>query len=521
MKRPALVLAILLVLAFGVAPSAAAAGQRPGAPAAPATDEAKVLAAMHSISSNTLMDYVRELASKKYGGRLTGTPEYNACADWVADLFKSWGLAPAGDEGTFFQSFPNPYTLVLPDCEVSMAVPLPNSKETTKKYYQYEEEFIPGGTSGTGEVTADVVYVGYGITAPELKYDDYKGVDVRGKIVLMEPEGPVSAWGGDAETFKKWRPYTFHQYKFENAIKHGAKAFLYNYGPICNPNNSYRPDFLYAHVGEAVVNDVFAGTGKDHAAVLKAIQAGPKPQSFDTKKVFTVRTATIHHPEGVGRTVAAMLEGSDPALKDQVIILGGHLDHVGRCWTMFPGANDNATAVAVTLGTAEAMAKCAVKPKRSVLFLLFGAEEQAVNGSNYYVNTRPLVPLDKTVVYINMEAAGTGDRFHVSAGANFPKFYEYLKKADEKYVHRDIGASPNSNIARPRQDVAWFLWKGVPGVTVSAGGAGNPNASKHPSYHNSYDNLSLVTPEIMEDMARMFLVSILDIADAPDANFRN
>jgi len=89
-----------------------------------ASNEAELLAALHTISSHTLYDYVKELVSEKYGGRLTGTPEYNACADWVASLLAKWGVRPAGDNGTYHQSFPNPYTLVFPGCEVVLHVPV-------------------------------------------------------------------------------------------------------------------------------------------------------------------------------------------------------------------------------------------------------------------------------------------------------------------------------------------------------------------------------------------------------------
>ncbi|MBP1768771.1 MAG: hypothetical protein H6P98_2886, partial [Candidatus Aminicenantes bacterium] len=180
------------------------------AQAQPASQEAELLAALHSISSHTLYEYVQELVSEKYGGRLTGTPEYNACADWVASLLAKWGVRPAGDGGTYMQSFPNPYTLVFPGCEVVLRLPVKGGE--IRKSYRFEDEFIPGGTSGNGEVTAEVIYVGYGVTAPELGYDDYAGVDVMGKIVLMEREVPVSP-DKDADLFKKWRPYSFHQDK--------------------------------------------------------------------------------------------------------------------------------------------------------------------------------------------------------------------------------------------------------------------------------------------------------------------
>lgn len=487
------------------------------APQTQAVDEARILEAMHGISSHVLLDHVVELISEKYGGRLTGTPGYDAAAEWAAGLMRSYGLKPGGDDGTFFQNFPNPYTLVLADCEVSLHIPQPKSKDVIKKHYLFEDEFIPGGTSGTGEVTAEVVYVGYGITAPELGFDEYQGVDVKGKIVLMEPEVPYGP-DRDPEIFMKWRPYSFHQYKLENAAAHGAKGMLYNYGPIGNPNNAYLEGFIYSHVGSVVTNDMFAGTGRVHADVVKAIRDTLKPRSFATGKVVTIRTATEHHPDGIGRNVIGILEGTDPVLKEEFIILGGHLDHLGYyCGRMMPGANDNATAVAVTLGVAEAMARSAVKPKRSIMFLLFGAEEQAVAGSDFYVNQAPIVPLDRTVAYINMEGPGSGDKISVLAGRNFPALYDFFERANQKYIHRIMTARPFANLARPRQDVTWFLWKGVPGVTVGSYGF----RSERPTYHNTRDNLDIITPEIMGDIAQMLFVAVLDMATAPAVDFRN
>jgi hypothetical protein len=290
---------------------------------------------------------------------------------------------------------------------------------------------------------------------------------------------------------------------------------LYNYGPICNPNNSYREGFIYCHVGQGVVADVFAGTGRTHDEVLGSIGKMLKPRSFATGKIFTVRTRTIHHPEGVGRNVIGLIEGSDPKLKDEVIILGAHIDHLGFCWTMMPGANDNATSVAVMLGTAEALAKCAVKPKRSVLFIGFGAEEQAVAGSEYYV-AHPVVPLERTVAMINLEAAGSGDKIDATIGKGWAGLWAYLDKANRTYIHRVAETGENAFIARPRQDVARFLWKGVPGLTVGSEGF-DPG---RPTYHNSHDDMSLVTPEIMEDIARMLFVGILAMANEPVLEFR-
>jgi hypothetical protein len=511
MKRGAFRILPVLILLATVTSLSGAIGQ---SASTPSSDDQKILGSLHTISSHTLYGYVKELVSDKYGGRLTGTPEYDACADWVASLLKQWGIQPGGDGEGYKQSFPNPYTRVFPGGEVSLRLSIDGAE--IRKYYRYEDEFIPGGTSGSGEITAEVVYVGYGVTAPELGYDDYAGVEVKDRILLMEREVPVSP-DKDADLFKKWRPYSFHQYKLENAVAHGARGMLYNYGPIGNPNNSYDAGFIYSHVGAAVVADVFAGTGRDHKATVQKIRETLKPQSFATGKVFTIQNTTEHHPNGIGVNVIGILEGADPVLKSELIILGGHLDHLGRLWELMPGANDNATAVAVMLGVAEAMSKCPVKPRRSVMFLFFGAEEQGVAGSEFYLN-HPVFPLEKTVAFINMEAPGIGDRVGVLAGENFPDFCGFLEKVNSGYIHRVINASFFANIARPRQDAARFLWKGVPSVTVGASES-NP-VVRLPSYHNTRDNLDSITPEIMEDIAQLLFAAIMDMSDEPALDFR-
>ena len=140
--------------------------------------------ALRAISPDVLLGYVRELSSERFGGRLSGTPEYKAAAEGAAAQLLRWGLAPGGDDGTYLQAFPNPYTLIKPGGDLRLHGDA--AMGTAEKRYAYETDYFPGGTTGSGRVTADVVYAGFGITAPELGYDDYAGVDVRNKIVLVE-----------------------------------------------------------------------------------------------------------------------------------------------------------------------------------------------------------------------------------------------------------------------------------------------------------------------------------------------
>ena len=140
---------------------------------------------------------------------------------------------------------------------------------------------------------------------------------------------------------------------------------------------------------------------------MAAIRKELKPQSFATGKTMTLKNVTEHHPEGVGFNVIGVIPGTDPKLKDEVIIIGGHLDHLGRLWELMPGANDNATAVAVGLGVAEAMAKCAIKPKRTVVFIFFGSEEQGVAGLQITTANTPSSRWTRPLVFINMEGPGS------------------------------------------------------------------------------------------------------------------
>jgi hypothetical protein len=497
----------LIAAAAAILTAVSAAAQPPAAAAPQAAADDKLIAAMHSISSHALLDYVAELASPKYQGRLTGTPGYDASAKWAIDLLASWKIKPAGDQGGWLQKFPNPYTLVLSPGELSLLVPLPGAKEGIARPYVYEKDYYPGSTSDTGSVTADVVYVGYGITAPELGYDDYGGVDVKGKIVLMEPEVPVSS-DPDVELFRKWRPYSFHDYKAQNAARHGAAGLAYNYF-IVNPNCVFVKGLLTAAIGPAVLNDLFSGTGKKHDDVVQAIRTTRKPASFDMNRTLTVRNKTEHHPEGIGSNVVAWLPGTDPALTQEAIVIGAHLDHLGMNDQLMPGANDNASGVAVLLGVAQALVTSGIPLKRPVVFILFGAEEQGVKGSEYYV-AHPFVPNDKVKAVINLESVGRGERISAGSAKDYPELWSAIDQNNRKYVHRTVTASSNAFIARPRQDAAHFVWAKMPTVSFGTGGA---KPVPYPTYHTTKDDVTLITPEIMEDLARLTFLTTVELAN--------
>ena len=163
--------------------------------------ESKLLKQFQTITSEEMMSWIEKLCSPEFNGRLTGTPEYIASAKWVAGKLKEWGIQPVGDNGDYYQWFDFPYTSVNDIGSLTLNLTQADGS-VIRKNYNYPDDYYPGMNSGNGEVTAEVVYVGYGVSAPELNYDDYEGTDVKGKIVLMNMDVPYS----DARNpeYKKW-----------------------------------------------------------------------------------------------------------------------------------------------------------------------------------------------------------------------------------------------------------------------------------------------------------------------------
>lgn len=496
---------LLLVLILGICTSIQSDAQSP--------DEQLLLKNFHSISSEEIAGWMAEICSPKYNGRLAGTPEYIASAEWMAEKFREWGVKPAGDNGSYFQWFDHPYTVVNEIGSLQLHLPQKDGS-VIKKSYTAPADFYPGMNSGNGEVTAEVVWVGYGTTAPELNYDDYKNVDVRGKIVMMNRDVPFKDVR-DPE-YAKWVKYCYHQYKAENAAKHGAVGMLYIDGNSANPNISYMENMVVTGIGPEPLADIFAGLGKNNKALLDQVDKTFKPASFATGKTVTMKANTTRHPEGRTCNVAGMIEGTDPRLKDEVIIIGGHLDAVGNAGGLFvAGGFDNASGVIDIMAAAKALAASGIRLKRTVLFLLIGGEEVGLLGSKYYTKN-PIFPKEKTVTYINLDMVGNGTGLAVSASETCKGLTEYFKKANSTYIHRPMRVSTSGGMfyGRPRSDGLVFLADGYRTMNIST-----TDGVKPVYYHLPGDDETAVTPEIMEDVAKLIYLSFIEMANAESLAF--
>ncbi len=459
----------------------------------------KILSNFHSISSHELLEFANELSSDKYKGRLSGSPEYLDAAKWCAGKFAEWGVKPANN-GSYFQEFPNEYSEVLSLGEVVYSN---GSNKTTLKF---PDDYLPGSNSASGEVSGNLIYVGYGITAPELDYDDYKNVNVKGKIVILESGIPYAK---NDTTLAKWTPYAYHRYKFRNAVKHGAAGMIYT-NTIANPNTVHLEGFIYAHVSSDVASRIMADAGKDYVAIKKDLQEMKIPSfALPQNQKISISSETKYFPDAKACNVVGMIEGSDPKLKDEVIIIGGHLDGQGSMGNVvFPGALDNASGVSDILGAAKALATSEVKPKRSVLFILFGGEESGLYGSEYYVKN-PLFPIEKTKLMINLDMVGNGTGFYLANGKSFPELYKHFESANNNFIHRQMDASEwSKNYGRPRSDESNFEKAGIKTL-----GMWTRNSVFPVFYHNPKDKTDVLTPEIMEDAAKLLYLGVLGVAN--------
>jgi hypothetical protein len=431
----------------------------------------------------------------------------------VAEKLREWGIKPAGDNGSYFQWFDLPYTEINDVGSLTLNIPQSDGS-IIRKSYNYPDEYYPGMNSGAGEKTAEVVFVGYGVSAPELKYDDYGGIDVKGKIVLMNRDVPYT--DPRNPEYAKWVKYCYHQYKLENAVKHGAAGFLYIDGIGANPNITYDPSIIVCGIGQQVLDDIFAGLNTSNKELTAKMIKTLKPASFNTGKIMTIKANTTRHPEGRGCNVIGMIEGTDPELKNEAIVIGGHLDAVGRAGKRVNGALDNASGIVDIMGAAKAMAQSGIQLKRSVLFLFFGGEENGLLGSKLYVQ-KPVFPKDKTMVFINLDMVGNGSGLSVNASSPYKSLLTFFESANTRYIHRPFRGSapePVEFFGRPRSDSYNFSSIGYRTMSI-----GTTGGYKKVYYHLPGDDPDAITIDIMEDAAKMIYVALTNMAIAGDLGF--
>jgi Zn-dependent M28 family amino/carboxypeptidase len=392
-------------------------------------------AALASFSGDRILNHIRTLSSDEFEGRGPGSKGEELTIKYIENQFRSAGLEPGNPDGSYLQSVP--LVSITPDS--SMKLTLTGHGRTLEP--KFENEFVAWSkrVTETSAVDADLVFLGYGVQAPEFQWDDFKGADVKGKILVVlindppipDPADPTKldakTFGGAAMTY-----YGRWTYKFEKAAQMGAAGCViihqtdragYPWEVVRNswsgtqfdlatPDKNMGRLVMESWITSDFATKLFQAAGQDLDKLIAAAARRdfkPVPLGIHAKLTIhnTLRTIDSHN-------VIAKLTGSDAALKDTYVVYTAHWDHFGigpevNGDKIYHGAVDNASGSATLLEMARAYKALATPPRRTILFLSVTAEEQGLLGSQYYVE-HPLYPLARTALDINMDGMNVNGR---------------------------------------------------------------------------------------------------------------
>jgi hypothetical protein len=395
------------------------AAQQP--PSDPPTDAA-LEQGLAEVGRERIESHLVFLASDDMKGRMTGTPEFDAAAAYVAEQFEEIGLEPGGEDGGWYQAVPMLARRI--DVDSATVVFHQDGEEKTQRW---QEDFVMGGdvVRAETEVTAEVVFVGFGVHAPDMNYSDYDSVDVEGKI--------IAAFGGAPDTFphNERAYYSSGLTKAEEAVSRGAIGWIglrsrtdqerYSWKRV-SENAGVRPGMSWINLsgeaanyfpemeGGALINvppaeQLFSRSPITFEEALDAADAGT-PLSTPLGVEVTLARKT-NHESITSPNIIGIIRGSDPELADEYVVYTAHLDHVGLGVpidgdTIYNGMYDNAMGSSQLIETARAFAAMPEPPRRSIIFIALTGEERGLVGSDYYAHY-PTVPGDAIVANVNLD----------------------------------------------------------------------------------------------------------------------
>jgi len=451
--------------------------------------------ALKSFSANSLATHINVLASDAYEGRSPGTKGEDSTVAYLERQFRKLGLRPGNLDGTYTQNVPMMGFTAQPTASFTAG---------TKKidltfpsdYVAVSRQFVPQ----VAITNSDMVFVGYGIVAPEYGWDDYKGLDVKGKTIVMLINDPPVTNAEDTTKLDvnqfKGRAMTYYgrwTYKYEIAAEKGAAAciIVHETGPagypyevvsgswsrenfdIKNKNKNSDKVAVEAWITEAKARELFTASGQDFNSLKQqARRKNFNPVALKTKANFTLKN-TLREVQS--RNVVAKLEGSDPQLKEEYVVYSAHWDHLGKDPKLsgdqiFNGALDNASGTAGLLELAKAYTQLPEMPKRSILFLAVTGEEKGLLGSKYYA-TNPLYPLNKTLANINMDGLNPYGRTKdvVIIGYGNSTLDDVLARAAATQNRQTVPEATPEKGSFYRSDHFEFAKQGVPALYAESG----------------------------------------------------
>ncbi len=454
-----------------------------------------------AVSPESAYGLCRAIAAEPFAGRLTGDEGYTRAAKWAAARFASWGLESLPGLNRFLQPYPSPCTLV-DGAEMSVFLPAPQSADPAPAppghKLQLLKEFLPLLYSGSGRRRGGVVFAGWGISAPELGYDDYAGIDVAGRFVLC--------FRGTPHDDPRWEPFDEHRARMKTARDRGAAGLVYIYPePQANPNGDWLGEFLAAEISEPAADQLLAERGVRAGELKQHLRRYGRPLSFALRAELELDVRARHLPSALGYNVAGVVPGGDPQLKGEFVVLGAHFDHCGRHFGItFPGANDNGSGSAAVMEMARVAARLPRRPKRSLLFVLFGGEEKGLEGSRHFA-THPPAAVRRISAMFNFDMVGEGDRVGAGVSEKPEELLAALRRAEAALAPL-AGVRVIRHVGVRSSDFAPFFLQGIPCLSFWSNGP-------HLAYHQPGDTIYRINPEVLADTARIALLTALEWAD--------
>ena len=463
--------------------------------AEPVTDDTDATAALAAINAEDILRHTQVLASDSFEGRAPGSPGEVRTVRYLTDQFKALGLAPGNPDGTWTQDVPLVGITAQPTGSFTVGA------QTIA--LDYPADYVANTRRVVPEVrvdNSDIVFVGYGVVAPEYFWDDYKGVDVKGKTVVMLINDPAIMSVTDPTVYDSTRfrgkAMTYYgrwTYKYEIGMEKGAAAvvIVHETGPAGYPyevigggwsqerfdtksaDNNMKRVAVESWITDTKARELFSAAGLSFDSLKTAATRNDfKPVTLNAKANFVIRNEIR---EIASKNVVAKVEGAE--IKDEYVIYSAHWDHLGKDSTLqgdqiFNGALDNATGTAALLELAQAFSKQEPKPKRSILFIALTAEEQGLLGAKHYA-LNPLYPLKKTLANINMDGVNQWGRTSdlVVIGMGNSTLEDILQEV-AAVRQRTLVPDPESEKGYYyRSDHFEFAKEGVPALYTDAGTA--------------------------------------------------
>ena len=500
----------------------------------------KVSAGLNTIRKERIRARLNFLASSHFKGRATGSPEAQLTASYIASVFERNGVLPAPQSTGFIHSFQ--ITQGLP--QLTSLFEFKTSQGSVVSF-KAGQDFLPASWGADASVASkEVIFAGYGVTAPSLHYDDYRGMEIQDKVVIM-----LSGVPEDSAFRQIGRPdYGDPVEKSLRAAARGAAAVVLILAPgkkLPSQTSKFRnaKSYLAARVGSLSIPVVAASFEAGKRLMGQATAPATRGRSLDELRDLIdetvrpqssplngrVRLDVSYRRQGLqGYNVIGCIPGSDPARKDEFIILGAHHDHVGvdDNGRIFFGADDNASGTTALLELAEAFQTNRIKPRRSILLAAWGAEEIGLLGSRHYVR-RPPVPLNKTVAMVQMDMIGRNAHHDADKlnhlpgqkeeenrnslnvfGASFTPVLRTLLERSNARTGLDLNfPSDLKAIDLIRRSDHWsFLKKGIPAIFLFTG--------FHPDYHRSTDTTDKINFGKMEKILKLVYLTVWEVGEA-------